>query len=271
MTTKNQVAKKEETSLVLDDRPDWMKDGNRGSEEVSSNDITLPRLQIIQDLSPQHKKSKPEYIEGAEVGDFFNTASNELYKSLVNVIPVYFRTEYVIWKDQAAGGGFFGAFDTESEAVKELRNIIEGGEKKDDFEIVDTAVHYVILVKEGSTAAEPIMEQAVISMSKSQQKVSRNWNTMIKMAGGDRFSRLYTLSTVEDQNKAGQEYINWKVKPLGFVSKPMYEFGEQTYESVKSGAVKAGHGQEAKADDDAPAPKSDGKGAATGDFDEEFA
>ena len=73
MTAKKEVAVKEETSLVLDDRPDWMKDGNRGSEEVSSNDITLPRLQIIQDLSPQHKKNKPEYIDGAEVGDFFNS------------------------------------------------------------------------------------------------------------------------------------------------------------------------------------------------------
>lgn len=270
MTAKNQVAKKEETSLVLDDRPDWMKDGNRGSEEVSSNDITLPRLQIIQDLSPQHKKNKPEYIQDAEVGDFFNTASNELYKDEVMVIPVYFRTEYVIWKDQKAGGGFFGAFDTEAEAVNEVKKLIQDGENRDDLEIVDTSVHYVILVK-GGTANEPIMEQAVISMSKSQQKVSRNWNTMIKMAGGDRFSRVYTLSVVEDANKAGQEFMNWKVKPKGYVSKAMYEFGEQTYESVKSGSVKADHSKATATDEEVVQPsKADGKGQG-GDFDEEFA
>lgn len=271
-TKKNEVAKKEETGLVLDERPDWMKNGSRGSEEVSSNDISLPRLQIIQDLSPQHKKTKPEYIEGAEVGDFFNTASNELYKTDLNIIPVYFRTEYVIWKDQNKGGGFFGAFPTEKEAAQELAKVLEqNNEKQEDFEIVDTSVHYVILLKPGSTASNPIMEQAVISMSKSQQKVSRNFNTMIKMAGGDRFSRVYNLSTVEDSNKAGQEYINWKVKPVGFVSKPMYEFGEETYESVKSGAVKADHGKAESSDDVASetANAQDGKGAG-GDFEDDF-
>lgn len=267
MSTK--IAKKEETGLVIDERPDFLKDDGpaRGSEEVTSNDISLPRLNIVQDLSPQHKKTKPEYIEGAEVGDIFNTASQELYKGEIMVIPVYYRMEWIVWKDQKKGGGFFGSFDSELEAAKALPKIVsEGGGQKEDYEIVDTAVHFVILLKEGSTASNPIMEQAVISMSKSQMKISRKWNTVIKMAGGDRFSRIYKMKAIDDKNQAGQEYKNWSVMPIGYVSKAMYEFAEQTYDSVKSGKVKAGHAQ-----DDTDAATSSPKKAEEAGFDDEFA
>ena len=73
------IAKKEETGIVLsEDRPDFMGNSQRGSEDVTIDDLTIPRVDIIQDLSPQHKKNKPEYIEGAEVGMLFNTVTGKL-------------------------------------------------------------------------------------------------------------------------------------------------------------------------------------------------
>lgn len=260
-----EIAKKGELSFGTE-VPEWMDTSSSlGSEEVSSNDITLPRLSIIQDLSPQHKKKNDEYIQGAEVGDFFNTVSNELFKGAIYIIPCYFIVEHVIWKKAEKGGGFFGSYPTAAAAASELPNIVaQDGGRPEDYEIVDTHVHYVVLLKEGSTQANPIMEQAVISMSKSQNKVSRSFNTMIKMAGGDRFSRVYSLSVITDSNKAGQEYMNWKVSPAGFVSEIMYDFAKQTYESIKAGQVKAGHEQE-QTSTEKPA-------AASGeDFDDEFA
>jgi hypothetical protein len=234
--------------LATTDRPNWMKqESTRGSEEVTNKDIALPRIQIIQDLSPQHKKNKEEHIEGAEVGDAFNTVSQQLYKESLLFIPVYFKVEYIIWKSQDSGGGFHGAFESELAAKRAVPEAVkEGGGTKDMYEVVETNVHFVmILDEEKSTPEVPVVEQAVISMSKSQNKVSRNLNSIIRMAGGDRFSKIYRLRTVDDKNPVGQEYKNWGIKQYGWVSEALYALGEFNYDAVKSGERKVDYGSDA--------------------------
>lgn len=247
-----QVAVKQETGLAtVDQLPEWMKKGgNRGSEEVTTNDITLPRLEIIQDLSPQRKKSEPEYIEGAEEGMVFNTVTKELLGDQVLVIPVYFQMQYIIWKDRKKGGGFGGAFPSEAEAI-EARKALENPE---DWAIVDTHVHYVLRLVEGSTMEDPILEEAVISMAKSKAKVSRNWNTLVKLAGGDRFSRMYVMSVVPEKNKNGDAYFNFKVASKGYVSKPMYDAAEMMYEAVRAGQRTVIHEEEKEVNPSAAEP-----------------
>lgn len=235
MAKSTEVTKKESNEVAIDTRPDWMKaDDNMGNENVSTNDLIIPRLQIIQDLSPQGKKNKPEYIDGAEVGMVFNTVSNVLYDTPMQFIPVHFEVEYNVWKDQKAGGGFNGSFATQAEAEAEVVKLVNSGEARNgELEVVDTYVHYVLIKVDGG------FEEAVISMSKSQAKVSRQFNTMVKMAGGARFSRVYALNVVEDQNKAGQEYYNWKINPVGFVgSQEQYEHAKSVYEAINSGMRK---------------------------------
>jgi hypothetical protein len=220
-------------ALMVDERPEWMQDTSRGNEGVTSNDMTIPRVSIIQDLSPQHKKNKSEYIEGAEAGMAFNTVTGELYESGLMVVPVLFRKEWVIWKNLDDGGGFKGAFGTQSEAVAAMADL-EDAEK---CEVVDTAQHFVLIVDPDSTADNVMFKEAVISMSKSQMKPSRQWNSMIQASGGDRFSRLYRLDVVEDQNSAGQEYYNWKPKQLGYVNQALFQAAEKLYNAVKAGAM----------------------------------
>ena len=45
------------------------------------DDITIPRVDVLQALSPQRKKTNAEYIEGAEEGMLFNTVTKQLYGS----------------------------------------------------------------------------------------------------------------------------------------------------------------------------------------------
>lgn len=232
MATSKTVTKKQSNEVALDERPDWMKaDDNMGNENVSTNDLIIPRLQIIQDLSPQHKKSKDEYIEGAEAGMVFNTVSGQLYEMPMMFVPVHFEVEYNVWKDANKGGGFFGSYPTEKEANARLVEVVNSGEANNgDLEVVDTYVHYVLIKSEKG------FEEAVISMSKSQAKVSRQFNTMVKMAGGARFSRVYELDVITDENKNGQEYYNFKIKPKGFVgSEEEYNHAKKVYEAINSG------------------------------------
>lgn len=225
------VNEDQELALFGTDRPDWVEDTARGSEEVTTNDMTLPRLSIIQDLSPQRKKQNAEYIEGAEEGMIFNTATGELYPTRgVIFVPAYFRPEYVCWKDRNAGGGFGGAFDTEAEAEQWI------SEQKDSasWDVNYTHQHFGVMICPGHTAENPKLQDVVISMSRSQLKPSRKFNTQIQQAGGDRFARGYRLSVAQDRSDKG-EFFNWAVSPLGFVPKEVFERGEAVYEAVKAG------------------------------------
>lgn len=232
---KKEVAKQEDQFPT--EVPDYLKNQGgvgRGNEDVSSDDMSIPRLEIIQDLSPQHKKSKEEYIEGAEAGMCFNTATNELYPAQVTLVPVFFRKEFVVWKHRKAGGGFGGAFESAAEAARQIASLPDGGQTVEGgdplYEAVETHQQFCLLIGEDGT-----MEEIVLSMGKSKRSVSKKWNTTIRSMGGDRFSRAYRAEVVPAQNANGDDYYNWKINPLGFVSEKIYRAAEQMYESVSAG------------------------------------
>ena len=212
--------------------PEWMNQGTaRGSEEVKSTDMVLPRLEIVQALSPIKETN-----EDAKEGYLFNSVTQEVIGDLAYFVPVYFRLEYLIWKDQDKGGGFFGSFPTKAEADARFAEVVAGGEDPDDLEIVDTPVQYGLrITPEGHT------EQIVISMAKTKSKVSRKWNAMIQIAGGDRFSRVYKLSTFRDENKKGQKFFNFVVQPAGFTPRAAYLEAERLYEVLKTQDFRVAH------------------------------
>lgn len=222
------VAKKEETNVVAytDDRPDFVTDSVRGSENVTTADMTIPRLDVFQSTSPQIDDSDAKHIEGAMPGRFWNTATSVVYGKEVLFVPVFFRKEWVIWRDLQKGGGFRGAFQSEAEA-QHAKQMLDDA---DDCDIVDTAQHFGMLVTEDGN-----VEDIVVSCSKTKHKPSRKLNTLAKMSGGDRFASIYRLVVVGAENAAGQKYFNFDVARLGWVSEAMYERGEKLYEAVKTG------------------------------------
>lgn len=231
--------------------PDYMnQDSTRGQEGVGVEDLTIPRLDVIQDLSPQHKENKPEYIEGAKVGMLFNSVTKQLYGDTVYFVPVFFRKEYVIWKSRNVGGGFMGAYPTEAAAKHELEtqglDISELDTKGEPmYQITDTAQQFGMIIHEDGTT-----EDIVMSMSKSKMKTSRQLNTISKIAGGDRFSRVYKISAVEEQNSSNQDYWNLNVSQLGFTPEDVYHKAEEMYDSIASGARDVNRDAEATSDDD---------------------
>jgi hypothetical protein len=102
------------------------------------------------------------------------------------------------------------------------------------LEVQDTAQHFGLLLDPNSPAEAPHATEIVVSMSKSQLKPSRQLNSQIRIAGGDRFERYYRLSAVQVDGARG-EYYNWKVEQLGFVSEAIFAQAEALYESVVSG------------------------------------
>jgi hypothetical protein len=240
------MSKKQESTAVAtqvngvqEQMPDWLKKGNAGSEDVGASDMILPRVDVLQALSPQIKKSDPNYIDGAEQGQIFNTVTGEIYGSSVQFIPVLFRKEYTVWKLRKAGGGFCGAYKSKEEgeaAVAAMQNPV-------DYECVESHQHFCMLLTDHGP------EEAVFSMTKSKLKVSRALNTLVQIAGVDRFAKAYRMDAIETSSDKG-EFWSFKVHPSGFVSKELYDRGQGLYEMIRAGAADV---DRADAGDAAPA------------------
>lgn len=228
---KNQVAVKEEFELVTNEIPDFLKQGNRGAENVGTDDMIIPRIELIQALSPVRKKSDPAYIDGAEEGMLYNNVTRTLYGTEVTVVPVYYTKQFLVWKDRKAGGGgsngFRGAFATKELADRAIAELAE-----EALEVSDTAQHFV-LVRNGDD-----WQEAVISMAKSKIKVSKRWNSLMRLTNTDSFSRAYKLSATTETNARNESYFNFNVAALGFVNKELYERAEKLYETIRAGGVK---------------------------------
>lgn len=230
---KNEVAATAHGALVFSQEvPAYIQQGSgRGSEEVKSSDMVLPRLEIVQALSPIK-----EAVEGAKEGYLFNSVTQEIIGADTYFVPVYYRMEYLVWKDQNKGGGFFGSFNSQLEAEARKKDAVAAGEDPNDIEIVDTPVQYGLrLTADGS------IEQIVISMAKTKSKISRKWNAMIQIAGGDRFSRVYKVATFRDENKKGQKFYNYQVTPAGFTPERVYREAEKLYDIFKAQDYSVAH------------------------------
>lgn len=232
MTTKKS-SKNEVATTAEDQMPAFLRDRTgegRGSEDVGAEDLVIPRLELVQSLSKCRKKTDPAYIEGCEEGDLYNNLTRELYGPSVKLIPCAFKKEWLLWRDQDLGGGFAGAHPTLADAERERAN----QEDPDEWESTETHQHFCRLIREDGTS-----EEVVVSMAKSKMKKSKQWNSLIRINGGDRFSRWYTYEGVPDQNSKGQDYYNVHVKQGGFVNEEQFNAAEKTYESIKSGAARA--------------------------------
>ena len=211
-----------------------------GLEEVTSDDIQIPFLRVLQALSPQIKKSDPAYIKGAEQGGIFNTVTKKFWSGDdgVLVIPVHFQKKLLEFVPRSEGGGFVGELDPKNlpKVVKEDNGMemLENGN-----ELVRTAQHYVKIVHDDGT-----LENAIVDMKKTQLKKSRQWMSIMMMQKHNgktlpSFSQVYRLKTVEESNDKGNWYT-WSVQHEKMVdSIESYNDAKSFYTSIKSGELTA--------------------------------
>jgi len=218
------MTKKKEVAKTQDQMPAYIKQGmNRGNENVSQDDLQLPRIDVLQALSPQINKKKDEYIEGAEAGMLFNTLTGELYPDGLRITPVSFVKRFLVWVDRQkdTNGGLRGVFDTPEEAEA----FVESQEDEDKLEVVPTAEHLVLL-DDGN--------EVILSMAKSKMKVSRKFNSLVRLNGGDRFANSYMVTSVDDEGAKG-EFQNIAINSDGYPSEEVYLKAEKLYEAIQGG------------------------------------
>ena len=243
----NQVAEKKSAGLPANMFED---DAAKGLGAIGQEDLALPFLKILGQLSPEVNKRDGKYVEGAEPGMIYNSVSGDLYDGVkgIDVIPCFYKLEYIEWKDRGEGlGAPVAIYDSSSDIMSKTKTDANYKDRLPNGNYIEkTASHFVIVSGDSPSTA-------LISMKSTQLKISRKWNSMmsgIKMKGANgmftpaSFSHIYKLKTTQMSNDKGT-WFGWEVSKVGPVTdKGLYDQAKAFSENISKGSVKAKHGED---------------------------
>ena len=241
----NQVTEKKSAPLPTNMFED---DAAKGLGAIGQEDLALPFLKILGQLSPEVNKRDGKYVEGAEPGMIYNSVSGELFDGVkgIDVIPCFYKLEYIEWKDRGEGlGAPVAIYDSSSDIMSKTTPDANYKDRLPNGNYIEkTASHFVIVAGDSPSTA-------LISMKSTQLKISRKWNSMmsgIKMKGANgmftpaSFSHIYKLKTTQMSNDKGT-WFGWEVSKVGPVTdKGLYDQAKGFSDSISKGSVKAKHG-----------------------------
>ena len=202
----NEVAMKKENAVAVNM---FEADADKGSQNMTQEDLALPFLKVLGQLSPEVNKRDGKYVEGAEPGMILNTVTNEVFDGTkgIDVLPVFYERKYVEWQDRGEGKGAPVAIHDASSDImsqttrdKSFKDRLPSGNY-----LENTANHYVVVLGDSP-------QTALISMKATQLKISRKWNSImmgIKLQGKNglftppTYSHIYNLKTVQMSNDKG--------------------------------------------------------------------
>lgn len=203
----------------------FREDAEKGFENVRQESLALPILKLLQNSSGEAQKRNQNYVEGAEPGMLLNTVTKRLYNgdTGINVIPCYYKLEYQEWADFGTGSGRpEQIYADDSDIISKTTK--DGGKDRlsNGNYILTVHQNYVLIV------GDDAVETALISMSSSQGKISRKWQSLqmsqtMTDANGTytpaSFSHIYNLSSVLNTGK-GNQWYGYAVKTVGPVTDP---------------------------------------------------
>jgi hypothetical protein len=241
---------------------DMMADAGMGVS-TDPNEVGIPFLYILQDLSPQVKRRDEAYIEGAEVGDIYNNVTKEVIPAKVGFdwIEVGFEAAQVEWKPNR--GGFVAKHPHTTPLVSDVRMMQDGDKMVAQLPsgntLTETKYHYG-LYRRAATADQPAgnWEPAVIGMASTMIKNSRELEGMKKRlrlpnnAIAPSFAVHYQFQTTL-VSKNNNEWFVWKITQGTWVTSDEYRVAKDLATQVLAGTVKtAAPGDESASGGGAP-------------------
>ena len=249
-----EVIKKEEGALATNM---FEADANGGAQNIEQEDLALPFLKVLGQLSPEINKKNGRYVEGAEPGMILNSVTKKLYDGDkgINVIPCSYERKYLEWKPRELGGGLVGMHSIDDPIVRTTKrdqmnkDILPNGNY-----LENTASHFVVTTGEDAGTG-------LISMTRTQLKVSRTWNSMmmsIKLQGKNglftppTFSHIYNLKSVQMTNDKGT-WFGWDINKIGPVTdNNVYSLAKDFAEKIGKGEIEVKHDSDTVATEKSP-------------------
>lgn len=219
-------------------------DAGEGFDDADRECFAIPFLKLLQKTSPAVDKANDLYIEGAEPGMFFDTATETLIPGEVPLIPVAFMRRFLHWRatfDQ--GGGFMGGIDVPSFKAMGLTQDEHGlFFAEDGTHYTDVREHFCLAYVGDE------WRLVVVPLASTQIKKSRGWlNKMnaVRVAGpnGQKFqpptyAKIYIARPVKEQYNNNVIY-GWHFVPGDLVADPaVYQMAKDFRQSILAGEAK---------------------------------
>lgn len=244
--------------------------GQTGLENVTSRDLIIPRLTILQSMSPQLNERKPEFIDGSKLGQFCDTAIGDVYDEL-QLLPVYYANIALEWAPRESGKGMIANhglwndnfIKNELKAVQnEKRQWMHG-----DNIVQETATFYCINITAGG-------RRSFLPLSSTHIKSAKRWLTLItnerlQRSDGTEFQppifyRSWKATKTHESNAKG-DWFGWKFEPDATIfeidpSKNLLKEAKEFLEQARAGLVM---GDLASYSDDGTAGAANGEGGTT--------
>jgi len=244
----NNIVKKEEAGALVANM--FEADANQGSQNITQDDLALPFLKVLGQLSPEVNERDGKHVEGAKPGMILNTVTKEIYDGTegINVLPAHYERKLVEWQDRGdSKGAPVAIHNAESDIMSQTTRDKSYKDRLPNGNYIEnTANHFVIVLGKSPSTA-------LISMKATQLKISRAWNSVmmgLKLQGKNgmftppTYSHIYKLKTVQMSNDKGT-WFGWDVKMVGPIEdKSVYDIAKSFSEKVGKGDVQVKHGTE---------------------------
>lgn len=221
-----------------------------GLDQVSTDDMSIPFLRILAQLSPQVNKRDGAYVQGAEAGMIYDTVANEVFdgEQGVAVVPCYYSRRYVEWKPREKGGGYVNSYGSDDPIVNTTYRDDRGNDVLPNGNLLSNTAQFFLLRLDESG----IPQRCLLTMTSTQLKKARKWVTQMqsRTAMGKNglytlpmMSQVYRLRTVEERNDKGS-WFGWEVAHERGVNlnlqndKTLFQMAMDFSKSVKAGEVK---------------------------------
>jgi hypothetical protein len=217
-----------ETALsISEERPtDLIAGDTRGTEDMTRDDMQMPRLAIAQQMSPELQEDQPQYIDGLKMGEMFNSVTKEIIGKGPVLVAIVRRDppRWVEFVPRDQGGG---VKDPNVPMNDPRTQFGPNGEQPVATKFYD----YVLMRVDKSD-----FEMVGLSLKSTGLKVARNWNTLIKMRNAPLFRGVYRIEVVKQENAKGK-FFNFSVNNAGWTNGEATARAEAAFEAMKDRVV----------------------------------
>lgn len=210
-----------------------------GNENVTSEDVIVPRVALCQSNSFERKKGHAKFIDGLEEGQFFNTATKEIYGESLRVINVHYFKSRIRWNGKEIGAGILCRSDDGLKGEGDPGAVCKNCEfskfnssEEDSRPECMMFMNFPCLVVGKNGTVDPA-SIVIVSFKSLAVKAGKHWNTLINIRNADRFAGVYKLSSVQDHRASGDSYQP-SVENDGWVTEAQAKAGVISYELINS-------------------------------------
>lgn len=200
-----------------------------GFEDEAEGDMIIPRVKVIQTLSPE-KKDK-----SAEEGDIINSLTKDKLNGKV-FVPVFKYNSNIWWKPRNEGGGILcHAREGKTGSMSDGTILLCTACKKNEFdnnkqgkEAIPVCTKYINFF--GFITGERI--PMILSFSKTNYNEGKKLYSLAKVTMENMWHYGYTINE-KIVAKNGNEWYNIVVSAAGAMSEEDRTFGTQLYKSFR--------------------------------------